>query len=282
MRTGSFGRTGLAAGLLALTLSVQVPGDAPPAAAVPTATIADRVAVVPDLPPTSPLAPVPAEPSTAPVLPEWSLRGAIDLPPSPDPFGATAVRVQSHAASQRWNEAKDKAAADLPALRACLADLAACQGGALPTWRAMMMDAATASPERRLRLVNRGVNLMLTYRSDLAHHGVDEYWAGPLETLADAAGDCEDYALLKLWSLALLGHDPDTMAITVVYDAPRRGHHAILTVAAEGAVLALDSSHAVVAPLSATPYRPVFASGPAGQAVFAPAIQSAGLRGAVD
>jgi len=282
MRTGFFGQSGLAVGLALLTLSVQVPGQAPSAAAVPTATITDRVTAAADMPPAPPLPPSTAEPSTAPVLPEWSLRGAIDLPPGPDPFGATAVRVESHAASQRWSEAQDRAAAGLPTLRACLADPAACNGGALPAWRAMMMDAAAALPERRLRLVNRGVNLMLTYRSDLAHHGVEEYWAGPLETLADAAGDCEDYALVKLWSLALLGVDPDTMAITVVYDVPRRSHHAVLTVAAEGGVLALDSSHAVVAPLSATPYRPVFASGPAGQAVFTPAVQSAGLRGTVN
>lgn len=281
MRTGSFGRTGLAAGLLALALAVQVPGDAPPAAAVPSAGGTDRVAAAPDPLPTSPIAPLSAEPSTPLIRPDWSLRGAIELPQSPSPFGATAMRVASHPASQRWSEAQDRAAAALPALRACMANPAACHGGALPAWRAMMAEAATATPERRLRLVNRGVNLMLTYRSDQAHHEVDEHWAGPLETLVDAAGDCEDYAIVKLWSLALLGVDPDTMAITVVYDAPRRGHHAVLSMAAEGTVLALDSSHAVVAPLSATPYRPVVASGPAGEAVFAPALQSAGLRGTV-
>lgn len=282
MRTGSFRRTGLAAGLLALALAAQVPGHAPPAAAMPTAKVPDRVAAVPDLSPPPTLAPAEAEPSTALILPDWSLRGAIDLPQSPSPFGTTAMRVASHPASQHWSEAQDRAVAALSALRTCLADPAACHGGAVPAWRAMMTEAATASPERRLRLVNRGVNLMLTYRSDQAHHGVDEHWAGPLETLVDAAGDCEDYAIVKLWSLTLLGVDPDTMAIIVVYDAPRRGHHAVLAVAAQSGLLALDSNHAIVAPLSATPYRPVFASGPAGQAVFAPAIQSAGLRGTVN
>ena len=45
------------------------------------------------------------------------------------------------------------------------------------------------------------MNFSIKPLSDLAQHGVDEFWSAPLETLSAEAGDCEDYALLKYFAL---------------------------------------------------------------------------------
>ena len=88
-----------------------------------------------------------------------------------------------------------------------------------------------------------------------------------LETLANGAGDCEDLALLKLWSLMLLGFDPEDMAVLVVWDPVRRQNHALLAASIGGESLALDSLHSVLMPVQATPYRRIASAGFAGQAV---------------
>jgi predicted transglutaminase-like cysteine proteinase len=207
----------------------------------------------------------------SPLGSSWSLRPSLPALSGPGAaFGPSGRTVSWHAATARWEDVRRRAEAGEPFLERCRTNPEACDGGALRRWAALMQEAAGASPQRQVGLVNRGVNLLLAYRSDESLYGLDEYWASPLEALTNGGGDCEDYALLKLWSLKLLGFDPDTLAVLVVWDPARREHHAILSAAFDGHRLALDSHHAVVLPVDGTPYRPVFVAGFAGQAVYDP------------
>lgn len=47
----------------------------------------------------------------------------------------------------------------------------------------------------------------IRYESDQSLHGVDDYFSFPIETLCDAAGDCEDHAFLAAAILHHLGHE---------------------------------------------------------------------------
>jgi predicted transglutaminase-like cysteine proteinase len=57
----------------------------------------------------------------------------------------------------------------------------------------------------RLRAMNDYFNEHLAYREDIDNWGQVDYWASPLESLAKGAGDCEDYAIGKYFTLVALG-----------------------------------------------------------------------------
>ncbi|WP_068310108.1 transglutaminase-like cysteine peptidase [Polycladidibacter hongkongensis] len=92
-----------------------------------------------------------------------------------------------------------------------------------------------------LARVNQMVNRQLTYASDEEVWGQADYWASPDETLAKGKGDCEDYAILKYWSLAALGFDRGAMQVVAVYDRSVEDYHAVLHVKLFGADYILDN-----------------------------------------
>jgi predicted transglutaminase-like cysteine proteinase len=57
----------------------------------------------------------------------------------------------------------------------------------------------------RLRAVNDFYNQHLAYVEDIDNWGQVDYWASPLEALGKGAGDCEDYAIGKYFTLTSLG-----------------------------------------------------------------------------
>jgi len=57
----------------------------------------------------------------------------------------------------------------------------------------------------RLRAVNDFYNQRLAYAEDADNWGQVDYWASPLESLGKGAGDCEDYAIGKYFTLTSLG-----------------------------------------------------------------------------
>ena len=57
----------------------------------------------------------------------------------------------------------------------------------------------------KLKAVNDFYNQRLAYMEDIDNWGVQDYWASPLEALGKGAGDCEDYAIGKYFTLTSLG-----------------------------------------------------------------------------
>jgi predicted transglutaminase-like cysteine proteinase len=57
----------------------------------------------------------------------------------------------------------------------------------------------------QLKAVNDFFNRRVAYREDIDNWGQLDYWASPLETLDRGAGDCEDYAIAKYFTLVALG-----------------------------------------------------------------------------
>src|SRR4051794_26131803 len=49
----------------------------------------------------------------------------------------------------------------------------------------------------RLDTVNHFFNGRIVFRDDLQVWHTEDYWASPLETLQQGAGDCEDFAIAK-------------------------------------------------------------------------------------
>ncbi|AXX94418.1 MULTISPECIES: transglutaminase-like cysteine peptidase [Arcobacter] len=82
-------------------------------------------------------------------------------------------------------------------------------------WDSMMEASKNESVLNKLKNVNDFFN-RLTYKTDLAHWKRKDYWATPVEFMGTGAGDCEDYAIAKYFSLIKLGIPDDKLRITYV------------------------------------------------------------------
>jgi hypothetical protein len=70
--------------------------------------------------------------------------------------------------------------------------------------------------EADLIALNNQVNETLTYKSDMAVHGVAEYFQTPTESMELLTGDCEDYTLLFMWRVKHeLGLDSNFVTVNV-------------------------------------------------------------------
>lgn len=75
----------------------------------------------------------------------------------------------------------------------------------LQAWRDLVAHALPLSEAEQLEAVNRFFNHQARYVEDQKLWGQFDYWATPLEMLELGAGDCEDFALAKYFTLRLLG-----------------------------------------------------------------------------
>jgi predicted transglutaminase-like cysteine proteinase len=71
--------------------------------------------------------------------------------------------------------------------------------------QAAMHDAQDLDEVGKLRALNDFFNQRIQSREDIEVWGQTDYWASPLEMLDKGAGDCEDYAIAKYFSLVALG-----------------------------------------------------------------------------
>jgi len=69
----------------------------------------------------------------------------------------------------------------------------------------VMLGLGGKDDAARLRAVNDFYNQRLAYVEDVDNWGQVDYWASPLESLGKGAGDCEDYAIGKYFTLTSLG-----------------------------------------------------------------------------
>ncbi len=107
------------------------------------------------------------------------------------------------------------------------------------SWAQMMRDAEGMAPGAQIELVNRHFN-DFRYVSDPSNWQVEDYWATPLQ-FYDVDGDCEDYAIVKYYTLRGLGLPANIMRIVVVMDHNLGVQHAVLAINTANDVLILDN-----------------------------------------
>jgi predicted transglutaminase-like cysteine proteinase len=76
--------------------------------------------------------------------------------------------------------------------------------------------------------VNLYLNQLLPQYDDVIQKQND-YWATPKEFLYIGYGDCEDYAIIKYFTLLKLGFDKDKLFIAIVYEKYSGNHHMVLS-----------------------------------------------------
>jgi predicted transglutaminase-like cysteine proteinase len=80
----------------------------------------------------------------------------------------------------------------------------------------VLTSLAEADDTARLDGVNRFFNRRIGFAEDTQVWRVDDHWASPLETLQQGAGDCEDYAIAKYFSLLALGMPASQLRLVYV------------------------------------------------------------------
>lgn len=133
-------------------------------------------------------------------------------------------------------------------------------------WRTMLPTAQEPNELDKLERVNRFFNRRIRWVDDKELWQQEDYWASLLETLAQGAGDCEDFAIAKYVSLLLAGVPENKLRLTYVrMQRPGRTEpeaHMILAYYADpaGEPLILDNFDADIKHASRRPdLTPVYA-----------------------
>ena len=87
---------------------------------------------------------------------------------------------------------------------------------------------------QQLNRVNNYLNQLLP-QYDAVIQKKEDYWASPKEFLTTGYGDCEDYVIIKYFTLLKLGFDKERLYLTTVFEKYSGGYHMVLSYFKEGA-----------------------------------------------
>lgn len=168
----------------------------------------------------------------------------------PGVFGSVALSMRNFPVAARW----------APVYRA----IAACSAGSPCERKSVAFAGLIAAAQgkgfsEKLSFVNSSVNRLIAYRKDSVVYGKLDYWAKPSEILERRAGDCEDFAILKMTALLRAGIPTQSMALVVLQDRKRGFFHAVLSVSTGSGTFILDSlSNTVVRDSDLPDYVPLY------------------------
>ncbi|VVO43104.1 cysteine protease LapG [Pseudomonas fluorescens] len=132
----------------------------------------------------------------------------------------------------------------------------------IDAWQRLLATQKQIGEPEQLNVVNQFFNRQLRYEEDIDLWRLDDYWQTPIEALWKGAGDCEDFALAKYFSLRHLGVSSDKLRITYVKAVSLNRAHMVLTYYStpEAVPLVLDSLIDAIRPASQrTDLLPVYA-----------------------
>ena len=73
--------------------------------------------------------------------------------------------------------------------------------GILREWQSKLAEAKTSAESEKLKKINDFINSKIEFDEDLSIYNNSDYWATPLETIGHGRADCEDFAIIKYFSL---------------------------------------------------------------------------------
>lgn len=125
------------------------------------------------------------------------------------------------------------------------------------TWDNFKAKAPMNNKMELLRYVNAFWNTW-PYVEDIVNWKQEDYWEIPAEFLKKS-GDCEDYSIIKYFTLKELGVAPESMRIVVVRDTIRNFAHAVLAVYVNDDAFILDNlSNSVLSHTKLRQYSPQY------------------------
>lgn len=83
-------------------------------------------------------------------------------------------------------------------------------------WQKLVQDNANQPATAKIRQVNDFFNRRVKFGDDQVVWGQSDYWATPVETIGRGAGDCEDFAIAKYFTLLLLSIPDEKLRLIYV------------------------------------------------------------------
>lgn len=96
-------------------------------------------------------------------------------------------------------------------------------------WAALLKQPSQGSIQDTLNRVNQFFNARMAFRDDIVVWKQQDYWATPIEFLRKGAGDCEDFALAKYFTLREMGVPANQLRITYVKALELNQAHMVVT-----------------------------------------------------
>ena len=134
-------------------------------------------------------------------------------------------------------------------------------------WEHLIHQDKNTTDREKLEKVNHFFNSTILFVNDSDLWGVQDYWATPIEFLCKKAGDCEDFAIAKYFTLKAMGIPEDKINISYVKAIQYGIAHMVLTYYSEPGAepLVLDNLVDAISPASKRPdLLPVFSFNGAG------------------
>lgn len=118
-------------------------------------------------------------------------------------------------------------------------------------WQQLLISLRNNQVDDQLYEINRFFN-NIEFIDDIKHWGQKDYWATPIEFIATAGGDCEDFTIAKYFSLRELGIPSDKLRLMyVTATRPRQAHMVLAYYDTPDAIpLVLDNINKRILPAS--------------------------------
>lgn len=121
------------------------------------------------------------------------------------------------------------------------------------TWEKMLRKAGQMNEEQKIKAVNEFFNENIVYKDDMVLYQKNDHWASLAETLKNAQGDCEDYAIAKYVTLRMLGVNDNKLKLKyVIQDSQNKlTSHMILVYKKSNSSteMVLDNINGTISPL---------------------------------
>lgn len=154
-------------------------------------------------------------------------------------FGLVEIKANQISSIPKWVDVLGRTQQVRARLLACLDNEKACGNDAEERWREKVISLKNEDLKTQVDEVNWFINRW-PYITDSELWGKSDYWATPKQFLANS-GDCEDYAIMKYFTLRTLGVADARLRMAVVHDAVRDIPHAILVAEVNDDFLILDN-----------------------------------------
>nr|WP_097164839.1 transglutaminase-like cysteine peptidase [Enterobacter sp. CC120223-11] len=99
----------------------------------------------------------------------------------------------------------------------------------IDAWAALVQQHAQDDIRQKLAQANQFFNARIRFRDDKVVWQQHDYWATPVELLRKGAGDCEDFALAKYFTLRAMGVPVEQLRMTYVKSLTLNQAHMVLT-----------------------------------------------------
>jgi len=155
-------------------------------------------------------------------------------------LGSMEYKVTKHNFSQEWQSVRRRIEGERALYDYCANAKSDLCPKKISQWRSKLAALKGQDKLQQLKELNRFVNHLVSYADDKTAFGKSDHWSNPAELL-QTSGDCEDYAILKFFSLLELGFSNEQLRLAIVRDSKRRVLHAVVSAELDGKTYILDS-----------------------------------------